>query len=324
MSEAAPSASPEDGVLSTLFELLPAGWRERFGELVDLDPARLEWLGDESARVGRNLLGLLERSWPEIWAIGGRLTLYALAGMLVVGLVAALLGGLLYAISAGPLLRRGWRTGGFIGCVAVTTVVLSAGAGGAWAGLWLGAGWVVEEAIEQRYLVERLGAATFLAFTLEEGEHPQPVDADAVEELLAAAQSRSAEAWNRFRTLAEDAASRVGNARSGWLPPELIVDAVGQLDGDGAPDLTALHALVSAPSEAGETEQLPQTAAIRARAIELVRGTTYTQAGTGLLIGLLLPLGGLTLIGLLGSILQTKDPPPADPGPSAADRSEQI
>ncbi len=303
MKEAAPSAPTEDGVLSTLLELLPAGWSQRLGELVDLDPARLEWLGDESQRVGRNLLVLLEQSWPEIWAIGGRLTLYALGGMLVVGTAAALLGGLLYSISAGPSLRRGWRTGGFIGCVAAATVVLCAGAGGAWAGLWLGAGWIVEEAIEQRYLVERLGAATFLAFTLDEGEYPQRVDAGAADDLLAGAQQRSAEAWTSFRTHAEAAASASGEANQGWLPPALITRTVGTLGGEGAPDLSALHAVLTEPRETGEAEVLQRTAPIRARAIELVRGTTWTQAAIGLAMGLLLPLAGLTLLGLLGSLV---------------------
>lgn len=303
-------------MVESLLAFLPAGWGERLSELVDLDPARLEWLGDESARVGRNLLVLLERSWPEIWAIGGRLTLFALGGMLVVGMAAALLGGLLYSVSAGPLLRRGWRTGGFIGCVAATTVVLCAGAGGAWAGLWLGAGRVIEEAIEQRYVVERLGAATFLAFTLEEGEYPRRVDQGAVEDLLAGAQHRSAEAWARFRTHAEAAAAT--DVRHGWLPPELIAKAIGTVGGNEAPDLSVLHVLVSEPREAGERELLRQTAAIRAHAVELVRGTTWAQAGTGLAVGLLLPLAALALLGLLGSLLPKPKRKSAPSRPSAS------
>lgn len=61
--------------------------------------------------------------------------------------------------------------------------------------------------------------------------------------------------------------------------------------------------MLTEPSKTGHGEVLEKTAPIRARAIELVRGTTWTQAAIGLAMGLLLPLAGLTLLGLLGSLV---------------------
>ena len=103
--------SAGEGVLATLQDLLPAAWRERLAELFDLDPTRLDWLGEESTRVGTNTIFLLERGWPEMLALGGRLALSAVGWALLFGLAAAALGWVLYLLAVGPLLRRGWRTG---------------------------------------------------------------------------------------------------------------------------------------------------------------------------------------------------------------------
>ena len=111
-----------------------AGARERFGpdaELVDLDLAKFDWLGDESGRVAANLLLLLRQGWPEMVAFGGRLALFAVGGSVLVGGVTALLAWVLYLVVAGPLMRRCWGTGRLIGCLAVSIVVLCAGSGGA-------------------------------------------------------------------------------------------------------------------------------------------------------------------------------------------------
>jgi hypothetical protein len=303
MSESAETAPPTEGALSAILEYLPAGWTERLSEILDLGPAQLDWLGGESARVGGNLLLLLERGWPEMAAIAGRLALFALAGSLFGGAVAAVVGWVLYLVVAGPLLRRGWRTGRLIGCFAATTVFLCAAAGGAWAGVWLGAGKVMEEAIEERYVVERLAAATFLAFTLDEGEIPREVDPDQVEGLLASAQRRSADSWDSFRAHAESAGLGSGRRQSGWLEPELMIGAVGVLGGGGAPDLAALHGVLSTPAASSGEDVLPQTAGIRKRAVSFLRGTVYAQAATGLGFGLVLPLAALVLFALLGFLI---------------------
>jgi hypothetical protein len=300
--------------LAALLENLPAGWAERLTELVDLDVTQLDWLGGESARVGGNLLLLLERGWPEILSLGGRVAFFALAGTALVGVATSFLGWLLYLVAVGPLLRRAWCTGRLIGCLAATSVVLLAGIGGGWAGLWLGAGRAIEEAIEQRYVVERIAAATFLAFTLNEGEYTQGIDPNAVRTLLDRAQRRSAQAWAAFRALAEEAAAGAGVEQPGWLNAELIVGAVERLGGGSTPDLVALHGVLSTEQEADGGDSLPQTAGIRRHAVNLLRGTVYPQVAAGVGIGLVLPLAGLALFGLLGFLFHRGSVPGARSG----------
>lgn len=281
-------------------------------EMVDLDTGQVDWLGGESARVGGNLLLLLDRGWPEMVAVGGRMAVYAVTGTLLVGVATAVLGWALYLLVAGRLLKRGWNTGRLIGCIAATAIVLCAGAGGCWAGLWLGAGRALEEAIEQRYVVERMAAATFLAFTLDEGEYPQGIDTDEVDALLDRAQSRSAESWASFRDRAEAVAGDAGLEQPGWLPADLIVAAVQRLGGGGEPDLIALHGVLSTPEVSDRGDALPQTAGIRKRAVGLLRGTVFMQVATGVGLGLVLPLVALVLFGLLGSAFRRGSRPAHD------------
>lgn len=296
------ATAPEEGPLAALLERIPASWRERLTEIFDLDPAQIDWLGGESSRIGGNLLLLLERGWPEMVTVGGRLALFGLGGMLLVGVATAVLGWVLYLVLAGPLLRRGWRTGRLVGCFVATAVLLCAGGGGAWAGLWLGIGRATEEAIEQRYVVERMAAATFLAATLGQDELPEDLDPDAVEGLLDRAQRRSADSWTSFRARAE-AVAEAGMWEPVWLRPELLVGVVERLGGEGAPDLAALHGVLSTPVAANGGDALPQTAGIRRRAVNLLRGAVYAQVATGLGFGLGLPLAGLVLFGLVGSLV---------------------
>ena len=300
MSAAGQSASSEGGFLSSLLGHLPAGWQERLNELLEFDPTQLDWLGEESTRVGANLLLLLEQGWPEMLALGGRLVVFALGGALVVGVAAAFLAEALYLIAAGPLLRKGWKTGRLLGCFAAAVVAFLAAAGGGWAGLWLGAGRALEQAIEEEFLVERIAAATFLAFSLDEGENPQGVDPDAVEELLERAQRRSTESWGDFRARAEAAAAEAGLEEPGWLRADLLVDTVERLGGGGVPSLVALHEVLSGPAVADGADPLPQTAGIRKRAVSAIRANVYPQAAASLGIGLGMPLIGLVLFGLLG------------------------
>lgn len=300
MNTGAPASSADEGVLATLRGLLPAGWRERLAELFDFDPTQATWLGEESTRVGANLLLLLERGWPEMLALGGRLALSAFAGALLVGMAAAVLGWVLYLLVAGPLLRRGWKTGRLIGCFAATTVILLAGAAGGWAGMWLGASRTIERAIEKEYIVERLAAATFLAATIGAEEYPQRVDPEAVDELLTRAQSRSAASWAGFRSKAEKAADDAGLEQPSWMSAELMVAAIERISGEGGPSLLALHRVLSGPDDRDGDDPLPQTAEIRKRAVGLLRANVYTQTATSLGLGLGLPLVGLVLFGLLG------------------------
>jgi len=300
--------SAGEGVLAGLLEYLPEGWMERLSGRLGLDPAQVGWLGDESARVGGNLLVLLERGWPGMVATAGRVAFLALAGALLVGLATAVVGWLLYLVAAGPLLRRGWRTGRLIGCFAATAILLCAGAGGAWAGLWLGAGRAIEEAIEEKYVVEKLAAATFLAFTLDDRELPQDVDRETVEGMLEEAQNRSADSWSAFRSRAEATLSDSGLQPPGWLSADLMVGAVGQLAGEGTPDLATLHRVLETTEATTDGSALPQTAEIRKRAVGLLRASVYTQAAMGVGFGLVLPLVGLMLLGLLGSLVHRASP----------------
>ncbi len=296
MSDAGQGTAPGDGA--------PAALTERLTEALGLDPAQVDWLGEESARTGANLLILLERGWPEMVAVAGHTAALAFGGALVAGLATAVVGWLLYLFTAGPLLRRGWQTGRLIGCSAATVVLLCAGAGGGWAGMWLGAGRALETAIEERYVVERTAAATFLAFTLEAGELPQSLDPDATERLLAGAQTRSAESWASFRARAEATASEAGVDRPGWLRADLLVRALEGLGGDGAPDLLGLHGVLSIPESGPGGDPLPQTAELRRQAAQLLWGTVYIQVATGVGFGLVLPLAGLALLGALGILIR--------------------
>lgn len=312
MSAPSTPAAADPGALAAVVERLPPGWRERLGGALELDPARLDWLGDESGRVAGNLLFLVERGWPEIAAVGGRLAVLSLGGMLLAALASALLGWLLYLFAAGPLLRRGWRTGRLLGCCAATAVLLSAGAGGAWAGLWLGAGKATAEAIEERYVVERLAAATFLAFTLSRDDLPEDVGPEAVGGLLAGAQRHSAEAWSEFQERAR-AVEASGGSRAAWLSPALMAGVVERLGGGAAPDLAALHRVLTTAGAADGEDPLPATAGIRQSSVELLWGTVWVQVATGLGFGLAVPLGGLVLLGLLGLLVRRGQPPRPSP-----------
>ena len=149
MTEKTPAAAAEPDMLSALLDHLPAVVRESLTPAFDIDPQQFEWLGDESGRIAGNLLLLLERGWPEMTVVIGQLVVFALAWALAVGVAAAVVGWVLYLAVFGPLLRRGWQTGRLLGCFAATVVALCAGAGGGWAGLALGAGRAMEDAIEQ-------------------------------------------------------------------------------------------------------------------------------------------------------------------------------
>jgi hypothetical protein len=310
VTDKASAAAAEPDMLSALLDHLPAGMRESLTPAFDIDPQQFEWLGDESGRIAGNLLLLLERGWPEMTVVIGQLVVYALAWALAVGVAAAVVGWVLYLAVFGQLLRRGWRTGRLLGCFTATVVVLCAGAGGGWAGLALGAGRAMEDAIEHRYVVERLAAATFLAFALDEGEDLREVDPEAVKGLLDSAQQRSAESWSAFRSHARAAGADANPKPSGWLRAELMVGAVEKLSGDGAPDLSALHGILLAPAIADAGDRLPQTLSVRRRAVSMVRGAVYTQVATGLGFGLALPLVGLGLLGLVGSLVHRSSRPP--------------
>ena len=168
------------GFLDRILGWLPEDWSSGFGRLGDVDPRRLDWLGDESSRVGNNLLVLLDRGGPEILAHGGRLAVSALAGACVVAVVASLAGLSLHLVAIGHLLRRGWRAGRIVGCLVASLTIVCAASGGGWAGLWLGAGWAIERAIEDHYVVERTAAATYLAFTLDDMEKAGDLDPEEV------------------------------------------------------------------------------------------------------------------------------------------------
>ena len=296
-----PAADGVGAQVQALFEKIPASWQQSLAKLVDLDLAKFDWLGDESGRVAANLLLLLRQGWPEMLAFGGRLVLFAVGGSVLVGGVTALLAWVLYLVVAGPLMRRCWGTGRLIGCLSVAIVVLCAGFGGAWVGLWLGASKVMEEAIQERYVVERVSAAAFLAFTLEQEELGAEIDTERVEDLLVRAQARSADSWVAFRAKAENAAESAGLEQPGWLRSELVVGAVEQLVGDGVPDLATLHQVLSMEQAGDSADPLPQTAEIRKRAVELLRGTVYAQVLPATV--LVLPLVGLVLLGSLGCLI---------------------